>query len=123
MKKLMTIKKLLSSDKGFNLVELIVAMAVVAIVISMAAPSLYTNATSDARTKDQRYNREIIVGNLDKYFTADYDPADSNVQKTTGSHDVVFKSGTVNVSGTEIQDNSAGFDLKIFVADDPEDTP
>ena len=119
-KAIKAICKIFASGKGFSLVELIVAMAVLAIVLSMAAPSLYSNATSESRNRTMRHNRERIVGNLDMYYTKEFDATDTGVSKSSATYSIHFPGGDeVDIEGTEIKDNSAGYDLSIFVADEP----
>ena|GEM_PF-4240351 len=109
--KIEMLKASISSDKGFTLVELVVAVAILMVLLSMIAPAFYANASSESRTNVIRRNRETSVGALDKVFNQG-----SGGAGTSETYSVVFKNGAYSVQGNTVKKDDDGYSYSIVVA-------
>lgn len=99
---ILSAKKALSSNEGFSLLELILAVAILSVVFGMTAPALYSHVASASNTDIVRKNREGIVGKLDQLYASDTSGADAGINKTVGTYTVTFPTGNVDLSCTQI---------------------
>lgn len=59
--------KAAKSEKGFTLIELMVVVAIIAVLVSIAIPS-FINATSNAKVKTCQANLRTIDGAIQVYY-------------------------------------------------------
>ena len=112
MKKLIkSFKNLISSEKGFTLIEMVTAIAVLMIAMSMIAPAFYANASAESKTMNIRRARETVVGHADTIF--------NSIAKPSGgpkNYTVTFSSGAIQVSGNTYEQTQDGYTFGVVVA-------
>lgn len=106
MNKKLLLKKLCSND-GVTLIELIIAVAISAIVLTMVGSSLYASVRSEYFNAESRKNRESIVGSLDCSFETGATGTDVNVVVDFPASD------DENIACTKITDTTTGYNIGI----------
>lgn len=100
-------KKLLLSNSGVSLIELVIAVAILSIIASFAATALYAGVKSENKNSVTRQNVEDIAGALDTCFDTTSTGTDMTVTVNFPA------SASENVDCTKIMDSVYGMDIGI----------
>lgn len=106
MNKKQFIKKL-CSNSGVTLIELIIAVAISAIVLTMVGSSLYASVRSQSFNAESRKSRESIVGSLDCSFTSGAVGTDVDITVDFPA------SADENIACTKVMDTTTGYNIGI----------
>ena len=108
MKKLMEIRKKMKNNKGFSLVELIIVIAIMAVLVAVLAPQ-FLKYVEKSRNSTDAQNATAIVSALQTYYV-DPDATGIPAEGKTGTI-------TVNATNTTASDTDATtFMTKAFKA-------
>lgn len=94
-------------NKGFSLVELIVVIAIMAVLVGVLAPTLIKNVeksreSTDVQNLDSLRSAVVTVLSTEKYYDALVPQTASGATSTTATYKVVFNSTskTCTITGT-----------------------
>ena len=90
--------KIIKSKRGFTLVELMIVVAILAILVAAAVP-IYSSVTKNARIKTCENNRREIAAQLNNYAMGSLDGKlhTRNLKATSFIDITTFQDGTVDV--------------------------
>ena len=88
------------NNKGFSLVELIVVVAIMAVLMAVLVPTLIRNVEKTRVQKDKSAIAEI-------HHAIELAIADEEFQSATGAGAVEFKDGTIEISSLFATDDSS----------------
>jgi len=110
-------KKITKNNKGFSLIELIIVIAIMAVLVAIIAPNLTKYLGSSKKNTDKKNSDEIV--STIKTCITDFETTNGDLISSTGTATVTWSATGSAVSGTS---NDPSFKALVDAAIDADKT-
>jgi len=110
-------KKITKNNKGFSLIELIIVIAIMAVLVAIIAPNLTKYLGSSKKNTDKKNSDEIV--STIKTCITDFETTNGDLISSTGTATVTWSASGSTVLGTS---NDTSFKALVDAAIDADKT-
>lgn len=110
-------KKITKNNKGFSLIELIIVIAIMAVLVAIIAPNLTKYLGSSKKNTDKKNSDEIV--STIKTCITDFETTNGDLISSTGTATVTWSAAGSTVNGTS---NDTSFKALVDAAIDADKT-
>lgn len=110
-------KKITKNNKGFSLIELIIVIAIMAVLVAIIAPNLTKYLGSSKKNTDKKNSDEIV--STIKTCITDFETTNGDLMSSTGTATVTWSATGSTVTGTS---NDTSFKALVDAAIDADKT-